>query len=129
MRNEQIGNANGIFNLVRNVGGSIGISVAQTLLTRRVNYHQNEITNHVPRTQEWFQQQANNLSAYLGRHTALANAATASQAQLYRGLTQQAQLWAFVDVFRWISLLCFGCVLIVWFFRKVKPGKVAAGAH
>ena len=34
LSNEQIGNASGLFNLMRNVGGSIGISVAQTLLTR-----------------------------------------------------------------------------------------------
>ncbi len=35
LSNEQIGNASGIFNLIRNVGGSIGISLAQTELTRR----------------------------------------------------------------------------------------------
>ena len=35
LRNEQIGNASGIFNLMRNVGGSIGISIATTMLTRR----------------------------------------------------------------------------------------------
>src|ERR1035437_403541 len=40
LRNEQIGNASGLFNLMRNVGGSIGISIAQTLLTRRSSLHQ-----------------------------------------------------------------------------------------
>src|SRR5580692_4195269 len=42
--NKQIGNASGLFNLMRNVGGSIGISIAQTLLTRRSAVHQNLIT-------------------------------------------------------------------------------------
>ena len=46
--NKQIGNASGLFNLFRNVGGSIGISIAQTLLTRRTSVHQNEILNSVP---------------------------------------------------------------------------------
>src|SRR5580700_10549958 len=34
LRNDQIGNASGLFNLMRNVGGSVGISLATTLLTR-----------------------------------------------------------------------------------------------
>jgi MFS transporter, DHA2 family, multidrug resistance protein len=42
---------------------------------------------------------------------------------------QQALLWAFVDVFRWIALLCFGCVALVWLFRKVRHGRAPAGAH
>lgn len=33
---------------MRNIGGSVGISVAQTLLTRRQDLHQNEIANYVP---------------------------------------------------------------------------------
>jgi DHA2 family multidrug resistance protein len=38
-------------------------------------------------------------------------------------------MWAFVDVFRWLSLLCAGCVIVVWFFKKVRPGRGPAGAH
>jgi hypothetical protein len=48
---------------------------------------------------------------------------------LYRDLGQQARLWAFVDVFRSIALLCFHCVLLVWLFRKVAHGKQPAGAN
>jgi DHA2 family multidrug resistance protein len=127
--NKQIGNASGLFNLMRNVGGSIGISVAQTLLTRRSAVHQNEIINSVPLTGQQFQnsiiatQQA--LSGYYGK----ANAMLPAQTTLYQQLGRQAANWAFVDVFRWLSLLCFFCVGIVWCFKKVKPGKAPAGAH
>src|SRR6202044_2425453 len=38
--NKQIATASGLFNIMRNVGGSIGISIAQTLLTRRSAVHQ-----------------------------------------------------------------------------------------
>jgi DHA2 family multidrug resistance protein len=48
---------------------------------------------------------------------------------LYGQLQRQALLWAFVDVFRWLSLLIFFCVAAVWLFKKVKPGKGPAGAH
>ena len=37
---EEIGNATGIYNLMRNVGGSIGISMVTTLLARHAQAHQ-----------------------------------------------------------------------------------------
>ncbi len=130
LRNDQIGNASGIFNLMRNIGGSVGISIAQTLLTRRSDLHQNEILNSVPQSSYWFEQRMRSLTGFLSHQTNAANAAGAAQGQLYSQLGAQALLWAFVDVFRWLALVCFGCVLLVWMFKKVKPGsKAPAGAH
>jgi DHA2 family multidrug resistance protein len=127
--NEQIGNASGLFNLMRNVGGSIGISVAQTLLTRRSAVHQNLIVNSVPRTGQQFQDALHNTTGFLSGYFGRANAADPAAATLYRELQRQAASWAFVDVFRWLSLLSFGCVFAVWMLKKVKPGKAPVGAH
>jgi DHA2 family multidrug resistance protein len=129
LSNEQIGNASGLFNLMRNVGGSIGISLASTLLTRRTDVHQNLITNSVPQTGQNFQ---NSLAAATHALTGSYGGSNASQpalAMLYQQLGRQALNWAFVDVFRWLSLLSFGCIVIVWLFKKVKPGRGPAGAH
>jgi len=127
--NEQIGNASGLFNLMRNVGGSIGISVAQTLLTRRSAVHQNLIINSVPITGQQFQNSVRSTTGFLSDYFGPANAAGPAHATLYRELQRQAASWAFVDVFRWLSLLCFGCVVAVWMLKKVKPGKGPVGAH
>jgi len=129
LKNEQIGNASGIFNLMRNVGGSIGISIAQTLLTRRTDVHQNEILNSVPQTGQQFQNSVGSAQHALTNTFGPANSLHAAQATLYQQLGRQAAIWSFVDVFRWLSLLCFVCVGIVWTFKKVKPGKPPAGAH
>ncbi|GAC1421721.1 MAG: MDR family MFS transporter [Acidobacteriaceae bacterium] len=129
LRNEQIGNASGLFNLMRNVGGSIGISVAQTLLTRRSAVHQNEIINSVPVTGQVFQNSVQGARQALGAYFGPSNTLAPAQGTLYRALERQAALWSFVDVFRWLSLLCFVCVAAVWLFKKVKPGKAPAGAH
>src|SRR5580658_7884817 len=103
--NKQIGNASGLFNLMRNVGGSIGISIAQTLLTRRSAVHQNEILNSVPITGQQFQ---NNLSTLHGYFSGSApgsgpfgtgNALDPAQATIYQQLGRQASTWAFVDGF------------------------------
>ena len=127
--NKQIGNASGLFNLMRNVGGSIGISIAQTLLTRRSDVHQNEIINSVPVTGQQFQNSIASTQQALSGYFGSANSLGPAQATLYQQLGRQASLWSFVDVFRWLSLLCFFCVFIVWLFKKVKPGSAPAGAH
>ena len=131
--NTQIGNASGLFNLMRNVGGSIGISIAATLLTRRSAVHQNEIINSVPQSGQQFQNSINNMSHALSDHVGPANAGGvhggAAATMLYGELQRQASNWAFVDVFRWLSLLCFVCVGVVWALKRVRPGKGPAGAH
>ena len=129
LRNEQIGNASGLFNLLRNVGGSIGISVAQTLLTRRTDVHQNVILNSVPQTGQQFQNHLAAAKQAVTGHFGPGNALAPAQATLYQQLGRQAAIWSFVDVFRWLSLLCFVCVAVVWTLKKVKPGKPPAGAH
>jgi MFS transporter, DHA2 family, multidrug resistance protein len=129
LSNQEIGNASGIFNLVRNIGGSVGISVAQTLIIRRADLHQNQIINSVPRNSYWLEQRLNSLSAYLGHQIPQANALGGATGQIYADLMNQARLWAFVDVFRWTALLAFLSVGVVWLFRKVRPGRGPAGAH
>jgi DHA2 family multidrug resistance protein len=132
--NEQMGNASGLFNLMRNVGGSIGISIAQTMLTRRSAAHQNFITNSVPITGQQFQNQLRQLQGYFSRGGGSGpfgpgNSLDPAQATLYRELIRQATTWAFVEVFRWLALLSFACVFAVWMLKKVKPGKGPVGAH
>jgi DHA2 family multidrug resistance protein len=129
LKNEEIGNASGLFNLMRNVGGSIGIAAAQTIVTRRTAFHQANITNHVPQAGRVFEGNSQSLTRYLAHLLGPANASAGAMARLYQQLGQQAALWAYVDIFRWLSLLCFGCVAIVWMFKKVKPGKRSMAAH
>src|SRR5580693_1955995 len=43
LKNEEIGNASGLYNLMRNIGGSIGISVVNTIVARHAQLHRNEM--------------------------------------------------------------------------------------
>ena len=47
LRNEQIGNASGLFNLLRNVGGGVGISVVNTLVARHQQIHRAELAGNI----------------------------------------------------------------------------------
>ena len=48
---EEMGNATGLFNMLRNIGGSIGIAMATTALIRRAAFHQTEIGAHITRVE------------------------------------------------------------------------------
>lgn len=119
LSNEQMGNATGIFNLVRNIGGSIGISMAQTMLIRRAAFHQARIVASVPGTDPLLHQRTVELGSYLGRALGHPAGKPGALASMYLALQRQALLWAFVDVFRWIALIAFASAALVWLFRKV----------
>jgi DHA2 family multidrug resistance protein len=123
LKPQQIGNAAGLYNLMRNIGGSIGISVTSTLLTRRSATHQSELTNYVPLSGQQFQNGVTSRAQALAPHFGTGHARLPAQALMYQELQYQATNWAFVDVFRWLALLCFFCIVVVWFFKKVRPGR------
>jgi DHA2 family multidrug resistance protein len=129
LRNEQMGAASGLFNLMRNIGGSIGISLASTMLTRHTAVHQNEILNSVPVTGRAFQNSLTGARHALSVSVGPANTLHPALTLLYGQLHQQAALWAFVDVLRGLSLLGFVCLGISWLFKKVQPGHAPPGAH
>src|SRR5580658_3350342 len=127
---EEMGNATGLFNMLRNIGGSIGISMATTALIRRAALHQNEIGAHLSPTNAVLQQKSAALGRYLAHHIGAAQARPGSFGMLYGLMEQQSALMAYVDVFRWTALLAFFCAAATWLFKK--PAKLAGpppGAH
>ncbi len=127
--NEEMGNATGIFNLLRNIGGSIGIASAQTMLIRRAAFHQNQIVGSVPRAGAIYQNFTQRYSTFFGRHLGKALGASAAQGEMYRAINQQALLWSFIDVFRWTALLAFLAAILVWAFQNVKHKKGPVAMH
>jgi DHA2 family multidrug resistance protein len=129
LRNEQIGNATGIYNLVRNLGGSAGIAMVTTLLSRGAQAHQaalvRNVTPYDPEAQQWLAE----VTAALSAQSEPATAAEQAQQLLYRIVHQQATLLAFVDNFRLLSLLCLGCIALVVLFRKTRAGGPPVGVH
>lgn len=125
---DQIGAASGLYNLMRNIGGSIGISLTATLLTRRSSFHQSEMTNYSPLSGQQFQSATQTEMSALATHFGPAHVRYPAELQLYRQLLYQATDWAFVDVFRWLALLCLSGAGIVWLFKRVQKGRPAAGA-
>jgi DHA2 family multidrug resistance protein len=116
---EKMGNATSIFNLTRNLAGSIGISISTTYLARLAQVHQANMVGHMSPYDPVFRER---LSAFQG---ALSSSAGAPQAQVQayvvmsRILLQQSTLKAFVDIFAWTALFTVICIPGAFLLKKV----------
>ena len=130
LANEQIGNASGLYNLLRNVGGSVGISLVNTIVSRHEQLHRNELVHSLSPTNLLTQNRLAALQAVVAKTNAAGSdiAHRSAYALLDHTLSSQARLWSYVDDFRYMALVCFACVPLVVLFKraKAKPGVVHA---
>ncbi len=129
LKNEEIGNASGLYNLMRNIGGSIGISIVNTIVARHEQLHRNELVHSVASTSITLQGQVANLRQYLeAQGFSPADALQKAYGLINIQVLQQSRLWAYVDDFRYMALVCFLCIPIVFLLKKaVGKGGVSAG--
>jgi MFS transporter, DHA2 family, multidrug resistance protein len=118
---ERMGNATALLNVVRNLGGAIGVALLTTLLARRSQAHQTTLVGHI---NVWDPETAERLRRW-GAHF-LAQGADSFTAErraistLYQEVTRQAQLLAFADDF-WILFLLFcGSLVLLPMLQRVR---------
>jgi DHA2 family multidrug resistance protein len=124
LRKEEIGNAAGIYNLVRNIGGSIGIASATTLLVRGSQIHQHFLVANITAGSPAAMDMIRGLEGKL--HIAGFDTWTAHQKALgllYGVVQQQASLLAYVDNFRLLGYLALLCMPIAFFFHRVPKRR------
>jgi DHA2 family multidrug resistance protein len=127
---QQIGNASGLYNLMRNLGGSIGIAFVTTMLARGAQTHQALMVGHLTSTDPAFAQRFAAAKHLLGRHADPATATRQAYNAVYSLLDQQAHLWAFVDNFYLFGLLALAGIPLVFLFKRITGvKKPAAAAH
>jgi DHA2 family multidrug resistance protein len=127
---EQLPNATALFNVVRNVGGSVGIAISTTLLSRRAQVHQSSLVAHVnpwdPETGERLRQWTEH---FLARGAEASVAGRQALAMLYRETQAQAQVLAFIDDFRVLAVMYAGLALLVCLMHRGGEAEHAAPAR
>jgi DHA2 family multidrug resistance protein len=117
---EKMGNATALLNVVRNLGGGIGIAMMATLIARRSQEHQTVLGTHV---NLWDAETSERLRAWTAYFSAQgADTFTAERravGRIYQQVTQQAQLLAFADVFWLLFLLFCASVLLLPLLQRV----------
>jgi DHA2 family multidrug resistance protein len=121
LRKAEIGNAAGIYNLMRNIGGSVGISAVTALLVRGTQIHQNYLGGNVTPGSPAAAAMLSGLQARFGVGGAsMANAHQEALGYLYQSVQHQSSLLAYADNFRLLGYLALLCVPLAMFFRGVK---------
>jgi DHA2 family multidrug resistance protein len=120
LRNEQMGNATGIFNLMRNLGGGIGIAMVTTLLARHAQAHQATMVGHLTPYDPAYQNWVATVAAGMGASAGGGDASLRAHAVLYAELLRQANLFAYVEAFRMLAALTLLCIPVVFVFRRPR---------
>jgi DHA2 family multidrug resistance protein len=128
--NKNMGAATGLGNMLRNIGGSVGIAMATTAVIRRADLHQTELGANLPQSSAVLQQKSALIAQYLGHHVGPASARPGSFGLIYGLMEQQAAMLAYIDVFRWTAVLALICACAAWLFKKpTKYAKAPPGVH
>jgi DHA2 family multidrug resistance protein len=120
---EEMGNATSIFNLVRNIGGSIGIATAATLLERYRQVYTNVLGAHVTPYNPNAQILLNKVrSSLIAGGSDPVTAAQKTNAMLFGMVQRQAAMLSFIDLMRLFGILF---VLILPLVLLVKPPRTS----
>jgi DHA2 family multidrug resistance protein len=114
---EQRTEGTGLFNLSRNIGSSVGISVVTSLLTQNTQANHADIVQHVTAVNRVFESPA------IARFW---NPATdAGRAALDAMITQQAQIIAYIDDFKLLMIATLAVIPLLVVFKKARGGGEA----
>ena len=129
---ERLKLASGLFNLMRNLGGAIGIAVCGTILNDRTNLHFLRLAEHLtpgnPALAELLRKVIGSEAAARGGDLVHGNAAALKM--LWSLAYREALTQAFADAFVMVLLCCAVATVMVPLMRKVAPPKApSADAH
>ena len=120
--------ASGLINLMRNIGGSVGIAVVISLLSHRTQYHQARLTEN---TSAGSAAMANALAG--ASHSLVRHGASISQAphQAYglimNQVLRQASVLAYIDCFYALAIVFALMIPLIFFMKKTRPGRASMG--
>jgi DHA2 family multidrug resistance protein len=121
-------NASALINLMRNLGGSVGISVAQTMLDRRSQLHIERLSESVTVYNPAYREAIRHMGGRLLDLAANpAYNASPALARLYAQVIRQAMAISYLDVFKVMAIGAFLMVPLTFFLKKIKPGEAHAG--
>jgi MFS transporter, DHA2 family, multidrug resistance protein len=129
IRREAMGNATSVFNLMRNIGGSMGIASVTTMLARREQVHINVLGSHVNSYNTGAQVMMENLRAGLiARGSDSVTATHRAHAALFGMVGRQAAMLSFNEVFGLLALFFLALVPLIFIMRRPRSRSTVA-AH
>jgi DHA2 family multidrug resistance protein len=121
IKKEDMGNATGIYNFLRNLGGSFGVAFVTTMISRRAQFHQSHLVDHLTPYDSSYQI-ASNLSSqvlqYRGFESSLSQ--HGGLGVIYNELLRQASMMSFNDTFYLTSLILISILPLALLIKRPK---------
>ena len=127
---EKMGNATSLFNLMRNIGGSIGIAMTGTLLAR----HGQATTNMLGANVTVYDQASQSMlyglrQTFMAAGADAATAAARANAALFGMVQRQATMVSFVGIFQLLGVLFIALIPLVLLMKRPRRAGPGAAAH
>jgi MFS transporter, DHA2 family, multidrug resistance protein len=125
---EKTDQASALINLARNFGGSMGVSLSQTVLARREQFHQERLVESIGSWNPFYYDTLNQIDAYFRTHTFTGGAVGTSVAYIGQMLQTQAAILAYIDAFYALAVVAVIMIPLSLSLRSVKrtaPGPNA----
>jgi DHA2 family multidrug resistance protein len=130
IRKEEMGNATAIFNLLKNLGGSFGVAIVTTLLTRRAQFHQVHLVEHLTPFDRNFQQALPEISQILEDRGFMPSSLNQGSLNLiYNQLLRESSMLSFNDAFYILSIILILTIPFVLLMKKEKTDAPGPEMH
>ncbi len=127
---ENMGNATSIFNLMRNLGGSMGIANVTTIVARHTQMHINDLAAHVNAYALDARMTMSGLAgAFASRGQDPSTASHSAYAATFGMVVQQAAMLSFVDAFWLLGLTFLLIIPLIYIMKKPHSHGEAPAAH
>jgi len=120
LRKQEMGNATGVYNVMRNIGGSVGIAVVTTLLARRAQIHQSILAGHLSPENPVLQGALDSLQQGVTSSSGPVTSTQQAYGLIYGELVRQSTLLAYMDNFRLLAGLALATLPLILIFRRVR---------
>jgi DHA2 family multidrug resistance protein len=128
LRNEQIGNAIGLQNLIRNTGGSIGLSLVSTFVVRLSQTHQSMMVAQMSPLNPEYRQRLGIAQHIFERGFSPPDALARAHGALYRTLLEQSNYWAFMNLFFMVACVSAICTFGILLYGKPRAVHAVAAS-
>jgi len=114
----------GMINLARNVGGSVGIAMVSTIVTRRTQVHDHGLVMHLTRYDKGVRVLTERMTQAL-THAGLntPEAAHKAVAGVYQGMQAQAATLGYLDAYFAMAVLCAAMVPLAFLMKRSDPSR------
>ena len=111
---EKMGNATGLWNLLRNIGGSIGIAVIMTFVSRGAQIHQQYLVDHMTLLDKGYRLTLERVTPLLDLKGYTGNAG----GTIYAELIRQSTMLSFVDAYYLLMIMMLAIIPLVFFMKN-----------